>query len=127
MISGKHPWSEIEASLENLLQIIGNTTKGPKYPEEISLNLKSFLDECFIIDKNERPDAGKLLEHSFLCQINKEQSSQIMLQMSLAITNLNTIAQGNQINEDNLSSNQQNKKMPKSTTTALDQFKRDHI
>ena len=85
MLTGIRPWKGIEGNIIELLEIIGKTTSGPKYPGNISTTLKEFLDLCFIIDKYKRPSAYQLLIHQFISQISIAETEFILNQISLAL------------------------------------------
>lgn len=63
MISGTHPWAELN-QMQALFQI--GMGRKPSLPEEISNECKDFLGKTFELDYNNRPDADALLDHPFM-------------------------------------------------------------
>ncbi len=63
MISGTHPWAELN-QMQALFQI--GMGRKPSLPDEISLECRDFLEKTFELDYNARPSAEELLEHAFM-------------------------------------------------------------
>ncbi|KAI7875134.1 Pkinase-domain-containing protein, partial [Lichtheimia hyalospora FSU 10163] len=65
MLSGNHPWLDL-----NMLAALYNLGKyqAPPLPEDASDAAKDFLNQCFIINPEERPTAADLLVHLFVRQ-----------------------------------------------------------
>lgn len=65
MLSGNHPWLDL-----NMLAALYNLGKyqAPPLPEDASDEAKDFLNQCFIINPEERPTAADLLVHIFVRQ-----------------------------------------------------------
>ena len=64
MITGRPPWSE--RKYISVLLAIAEETEPPKYPKNISPELKSFFDCCFKRDPYKRANVYELLRHSFI-------------------------------------------------------------
>ncbi|PWZ02484.1 Pkinase-domain-containing protein [Testicularia cyperi] len=63
MISGTHPWAELN-QMQALFQI--GMGRKPSLPDEISNECKDFLEKTFELDHNRRPSADELLSHPFM-------------------------------------------------------------
>ncbi|KAI3482547.1 hypothetical protein L1887_54788 [Cichorium endivia] len=63
MISGTHPWAELN-QMQALFQI--GMGRKPSLPDEISNECRDFLEKTFELDYNARPSAEELLEHTFM-------------------------------------------------------------
>ncbi|KAJ9474836.1 Serine/threonine-protein kinase STE11 [Pseudozyma hubeiensis] len=63
MISGTHPWAELN-QMQALFQI--GMGRKPSLPDEISLECRDFLEKTFELDYNDRPSADELLNHAFM-------------------------------------------------------------
>ncbi|KAJ1024835.1 hypothetical protein NDA16_002875 [Ustilago loliicola] len=63
MISGTHPWAELN-QMQALFQI--GMGRKPSLPDEISNECRDFLEKTFELDYNNRPSADKLLNHAFM-------------------------------------------------------------
>ncbi|GAC75707.1 hypothetical protein PANT_18d00024 [Moesziomyces antarcticus T-34] len=63
MISGTHPWAELN-QMQALFQI--GMGRKPSLPDEISNECRDFLEKTFELDYNARPSAEELLEHAFM-------------------------------------------------------------
>ncbi|AAS53463.1 AFR092Wp [Eremothecium gossypii ATCC 10895] len=101
MFAGKRPWSNLEV-VAAMFQI-GKSKSAPPIPEDtlphISQDGRAFLDDCFMIDPEERPTADTLLSHPF-CQVPKE--------FNFRDTDLyNFIKQNDKLNNSKLTRNSQ--------------------
>jgi len=47
MLTKNPPWSNIQGGPFVVMRHVASTNKPPKYPDDISENLKDFLDCCF--------------------------------------------------------------------------------
>ncbi len=63
MISGTHPWAELN-QMQALFQI--GMGRKPTLPDEISNECRDFLEKTFELDYNNRPSADELLNHAFM-------------------------------------------------------------
>ncbi|SJX64527.1 MAPKK kinase Kpp4 [Sporisorium reilianum f. sp. reilianum] len=63
MISGTHPWAELN-QMQALFQI--GMGRKPSLPDEISNECRDFLEKTFELDYNDRPSADELLNHAFM-------------------------------------------------------------
>jgi mitogen-activated protein kinase kinase kinase len=66
---GKAPWSEY--NFDNpiaAIMKIGLSDEIPKMPDNLSINLKNFIQCCLKRDANQRPHAKELLNHPFLLE-----------------------------------------------------------
>ncbi|SNX86175.1 probable MAPKK kinase Kpp4 [Melanopsichium pennsylvanicum] len=63
MISGTHPWAELN-QMQALFQI--GMGRKPSLPDEISNECRNFLEKTFELDYNNRPSADELLNHAFM-------------------------------------------------------------
>lgn len=63
MISGTHPWAELN-QMQALFQI--GMGRKPSLPDEISNECRDFLEKTFELDYNDRPSADELLNHGFM-------------------------------------------------------------
>lgn len=63
MISGTHPWAELN-QMQALFQI--GMGRKPSLPDEISNECRDFLEKTFELDYNNRPSADELLNHPFM-------------------------------------------------------------
>ncbi|TKY89475.1 hypothetical protein EX895_002006 [Sporisorium graminicola] len=63
MISGTHPWAELN-QMQALFQI--GMGRKPSLPDEISNECRDFLERTFELDYNDRPSADELLNHAFM-------------------------------------------------------------
>ncbi|KAG2224361.1 hypothetical protein INT45_006761, partial [Circinella minor] len=65
MLTGKKPWLDL-----NMLAALYSLGKyqAPPLPEEVSDEAKDFLNQCFIINPDDRPTAADLLLHPFVRQ-----------------------------------------------------------
>ncbi|SPO28969.1 probable MAPKK kinase Kpp4 [Ustilago trichophora] len=63
MISGTHPWAELN-QMQALFQI--GMGRKPSLPDEISNECRDFLEKTFELDYNNRPSADELLNHAFM-------------------------------------------------------------
>ena len=63
MISGTHPWAELN-QMQALFQI--GMGRKPSLPDEISNECRHFLEKTFELDYNNRPSADELLNHAFM-------------------------------------------------------------
>jgi serine/threonine protein kinase len=67
MATGYAPWQEERfTDLMPLVLHISKTKVGPSVPASLSPHLQDFLQCCFRIDKDCRPNAEQLLQHAFL-------------------------------------------------------------
>ena len=64
MATGIPPWSEKKQG--HVLLLIAGTTKPPTYPDDMSDELKAFLDLCFRIEPKHRANVYELLRHPFI-------------------------------------------------------------
>lgn len=65
MLSGKHPWPELDNHWSAMFQIAKNVD-GPPRPEHITDLARDFLDKCLEYDPKQRPTAAELLHHPFV-------------------------------------------------------------
>ncbi|CAH6719670.1 serine/threonine-protein kinase Bck1p/SLK1/SSP31 [[Candida] jaroonii] len=77
MFAGNRPWSN-EAVISAIYKI-GKTKLAPPIPEGIkhliSAEAKDFINQCFVINPEQRPTAKELLKHDFLKQEDFDFSS----------------------------------------------------
>lgn len=73
MCTGEPPWSEYKNHLAAVYQILVTETP-PKLPDNISKNLRNFLERCFIMNPTERANVVELLKHPFIINSEKEES-----------------------------------------------------
>ena len=64
MIAGRPPWSDKKDI--SVLLAIAEAKEPPKYPKDISPELKSFMDCCFKKDPYQRANVYELLRHNFI-------------------------------------------------------------
>lgn len=64
MVTGNPPWKDLNPLAA--MNQIAHTEKKPVYPENISENLKDFLNSCFIWNPADRPNVYELLHHKFI-------------------------------------------------------------
>ncbi|WIA31226.1 hypothetical protein OEZ86_001224 [Tetradesmus obliquus] len=65
MLSGKHPWPDIDNQFAVMLAI-HNATQGPPRPPGLSPLANDFLDHCFRMNPNDRSSAEQLLTHAWV-------------------------------------------------------------
>jgi mitogen-activated protein kinase kinase kinase len=81
MLTGEHPWAQLtqmqaifkvchtrcldNSSNDHLLLQIGSSAK-PTIPSDISADAQDFLQKTFDLDYEARPDAGELLQHTWI-------------------------------------------------------------
>ncbi|KAF7730404.1 ATP binding [Apophysomyces ossiformis] len=73
MVTGDHPFPEY-SQMQAIFQI--GSYIAPNVPAHISEEAQDFLRCTFKLDHEERPTAGELLEHAFLCTNEKEASTE---------------------------------------------------
>ncbi|KAI9316284.1 hypothetical protein BX666DRAFT_1949117 [Dichotomocladium elegans] len=80
MLTGKHPWMDM-----NMLAALYSLGKynAPPLPEEASETAKDFLNQCFIINADDRPTAAELLVHPFARQVTNFNFQEYMKQREL--------------------------------------------
>jgi len=66
MLTGAPPWSE-QNQYAVLFQI-ANESRAPDYPDDISDELRDFMDCCFKKEPTERCNIYELLHHPFILQ-----------------------------------------------------------
>jgi len=66
MLTAAAPWNEI-SNTHAIFRQVGTGRVRPAYPPGISKECTDFLDSCFTLDPDARPDAATLVEHPF-CQ-----------------------------------------------------------
>jgi serine/threonine protein kinase len=57
MLTSRPPWSEYGKDSNTIMTTIKNTSKPPRYPENITKDCKEFLDYCFEPDQTKRATA----------------------------------------------------------------------
>eukprot|EP00878_Enallax_costatus_P037286 GHUV01042105.1.p1 GENE.GHUV01042105.1~~GHUV01042105.1.p1 ORF type:complete len:241 (+),score=72.01 GHUV01042105.1:311-1033(+) len=65
MLSGKHPWPDLDNQWSAMLAIT-QTETGPPRPPGVSALAEDFLDKCFKMDPQERSSATELLQHAWV-------------------------------------------------------------
>ena len=65
MLTAAAPWNEI-SNTHVILRQVGTGRVRPAFPAGISADCVSFLDQCFQLDPDCRPDAETLLQHPFV-------------------------------------------------------------
>lgn len=78
MCTGEPPWSEYKNHLAAVYQILV-TENPPKLPENVSKNLRSFLERCFMMNPTERANVVELLNHPFILNSDKEEEGTYIL------------------------------------------------
>ena len=71
MISGHPPFHDCDP--KTLPSKISELSEPPPYPESISTSLRSFLDACFELHPQKRPNAFELLCHPFVLLNNQRE------------------------------------------------------
>ncbi|BBN16920.1 mitogen-activated protein kinase kinase kinase ANP1 [Marchantia polymorpha subsp. ruderalis] len=74
MATGKPPWSQQFQEVAALFHI-GTTKSHPPIPEHLSANGKNFLLKCLQREPRLRPSAADLLQHPFVTEQLREESS----------------------------------------------------
>ena len=69
MLTGMPPWWDKENQFE-ILNSICTATRHPKFPENISSDLKDFLEKCMQIISNKRANIYELKRHKFILNCN---------------------------------------------------------
>lgn len=67
MLTGTHPWPEMESSWGAIFAI-SRSTEGPPIPEVASNLARTFLRLCFRYESADRPTASQLLQHEFVAR-----------------------------------------------------------
>eukprot|EP00850_Spirogloea_muscicola_P008326 SM000044S15973 [mRNA] locus=s44:300793:305193:+ [translate_table: standard] len=73
MLTGMHPWPEIDNTWSAIFQI-AKTQTGPPIPPNCSSEAKDFLSLCFKLDPTKRPTASELLAHPFVANVESSSS-----------------------------------------------------
>jgi serine/threonine protein kinase len=65
MLTAKIPWGKMENYMQAILKI-GRTNNTPDIPDNISINLKDFIQQCLCRDPLQRKTVDELLMHPFI-------------------------------------------------------------
>jgi serine/threonine protein kinase len=65
MATQRPPWSGIAKTVEEVMNLIGNSNVPPKFPSHLSKECKEFLFKCLKKNPKERDTARNLLDHAF--------------------------------------------------------------
>ncbi|CAD8075171.1 unnamed protein product [Paramecium primaurelia] len=81
MLTGEPPWGRFQSPMQALITISSKQCS-PPIPNNISQNLKNFLDKCLQFDHKKRWKAKQLLQHPFIISIPKKslKTDQFMFQ-----------------------------------------------
>lgn len=70
MLTGQPPWAQMK--FDNPISAmfhIAQSKVGPKVPDDLSEQAKSFINACFAMDSDVRPTAAELLCHPFITNV----------------------------------------------------------
>lgn len=83
MLTGSPPWSD-KNQFAVLFQI-ANESRAPDYPEDISEELKNFMDWWFKREPTERWNIYELLHHPFILQDDNDEEKNCILENGLTV------------------------------------------
>lgn len=66
------PWSGMAGGLFAVMYAIGNATRPPPYPDNLSADAVDFLNCCLAIEPSQRKSAEELLSHPWLTNTNDD-------------------------------------------------------
>ena len=78
MATARHPWPSFENNFSALFHV-ATANKPPPIPEEVSVEVREFLDLCFQMEPENRASAEKLLQSHFCSETNREEKEEIKL------------------------------------------------
>lgn len=72
LITGQPPWFDDDEL--SLIFKFASMKSGPQYPNQLSNEIKDFMDCCFQLDPNSRANVYELMRHPFIQQMKLKQT-----------------------------------------------------